>query len=170
MAKFIALGASAGFVEPHDPVLGVSMSAVFWVAGSVELAAGCMCLFGAQPRLQLAFVLWIAGFWAAYPTALSASRGHSGCGVYFGSLGEAFGIGPGLAFAILEGASYYLLIGGLAVMLGLWIEDRKCVKTACPHCGGHIAFPAEGIGRQTDCPHCAARIILLEPRGKHVTS
>ena len=30
----------------------------------------------------------------------------------------------------------------------------KFLKCACANCGGHIEFPAEGIGATIPCPHC----------------
>src|SRR6266566_535628 len=37
----------------------------------------------------------------------------------------------------------------------------KYLKGECAHCGGHIEFPADAIGRTTDCPHCGKPTELL---------
>jgi Zn-dependent protease with chaperone function len=37
---------------------------------------------------------------------------------------------------------------------------------ACEKCGGHIEFPAEGIGLSISCPHCAQETALLEEIGE----
>jgi hypothetical protein len=33
-------------------------------------------------------------------------------------------------------------------------------KTDCSHCGGHLEFPAELFGTETECPHCHALTLL----------
>ena len=47
----------------------------------------------------------------------------------------------------------------------LEMSGPKFLKCDCAHCGGHIAFPAEGIGSVIPCPHCGAdtELILPEP-------
>ncbi len=35
------------------------------------------------------------------------------------------------------------------------MADTKFLKCPCDHCGGHIEFPADGIGATIPCPHCA---------------
>lgn len=37
------------------------------------------------------------------------------------------------------------------------------LKISCPNCGGHVAFPAQGIGRKIACPHCQTTITLQKP-------
>jgi hypothetical protein len=41
----------------------------------------------------------------------------------------------------------------------------KFLKCDCVHCGGHIEFPADGIGNVLPCPHCGmdTELILPEP-------
>ena len=34
------------------------------------------------------------------------------------------------------------------------MSDAKYLKSTCAHCGGHIEFPADGIGSVVPCPHC----------------
>jgi hypothetical protein len=47
----------------------------------------------------------------------------------------------------------------------LRMSGPKFLKCDCAHCGGHIAFPAEGIGSVIACPHCGAdtELVLPEP-------
>src|SRR6266581_4062739 len=40
-------------------------------------------------------------------------------------------------------------------------EERFCV-CSCEHCGGHIEFPASGVGMRVACPHCAVETVLTE--------
>jgi hypothetical protein len=39
------------------------------------------------------------------------------------------------------------------------------LKGGCEHCGGHIEFPADGIGSTANCPHCGVEteLRLAEP-------
>ena len=39
-------------------------------------------------------------------------------------------------------------------------QPENFAKCACQHCGGHIEFPAEGIGRKIACPHCGGTTVL----------
>ena len=36
----------------------------------------------------------------------------------------------------------------------------KYLKCLCAHCGGHIEFPAEGVGLTAPCPHCGRQTEL----------
>ncbi len=40
------------------------------------------------------------------------------------------------------------------------MPETKYLRCTCAQCGGHIEFPAEGIGLTTPCPHCAAETEL----------
>jgi len=40
-------------------------------------------------------------------------------------------------------------------------EERFCI-CSCEHCGGHIEFPASGVGMRVACPHCAIETVLTE--------
>jgi DNA-directed RNA polymerase subunit RPC12/RpoP len=37
------------------------------------------------------------------------------------------------------------------------------VTNECPHCGGGIEFPQDGVGDWIECPHCQKRIQLKKP-------
>jgi hypothetical protein len=39
-------------------------------------------------------------------------------------------------------------------------QPDNFAKCACQHCGGHIEFPAEGVGRKIACPHCGEPTLL----------
>lgn len=34
------------------------------------------------------------------------------------------------------------------------------LKCSCPHCSGHIEYPAKGGGQSTPCPHCEGEFSL----------
>ena len=42
----------------------------------------------------------------------------------------------------------------------------KHLKGECQHCGGHLSFPAEGIGLTATCPHCGqeTELFLATPK------
>jgi uncharacterized paraquat-inducible protein A len=37
----------------------------------------------------------------------------------------------------------------------------KHLMARCPHCGGHVTFPATDAGLATICPHCSVEFELL---------
>lgn len=41
------------------------------------------------------------------------------------------------------------------------MSQNKFLKCACASCGGHIEFPADGIGSTIACPHCGADMELM---------
>ena len=43
------------------------------------------------------------------------------------------------------------------------MNDPKYLKCSCSQCGGHIEFPAEGVGRAVNCPHCGLKTVLTGP-------
>jgi hypothetical protein len=43
------------------------------------------------------------------------------------------------------------------------MSETNFSKCACRHCGGHIAFPPDGIGRTVNCPHCHRTTLLRPP-------
>jgi tetratricopeptide (TPR) repeat protein len=42
--------------------------------------------------------------------------------------------------------------------------SERYLKEVCPHCQGHVEFPAEGVGQQSACPHCGKIITLERPQ------
>lgn len=41
------------------------------------------------------------------------------------------------------------------------MSERKFLKCLCSQCGGHIEFPADGIGLTVPCPHCGWQTELM---------
>src|SRR5580765_2603178 len=39
------------------------------------------------------------------------------------------------------------------------------ISGSCESCGGHIEFPADGLGLSVSCPHCGQLTTLLEDLG-----
>ncbi len=46
------------------------------------------------------------------------------------------------------------------------MSRTKQLKGECQHCGGHLSFPAEGIGLTATCPHCGqeTELFLATPK------
>ena len=40
------------------------------------------------------------------------------------------------------------------------MDETTFLKCACPHCDGHIEYPATAAGRTVDCPHCGTTEVL----------
>jgi len=47
------------------------------------------------------------------------------------------------------------------------MSRTKQIKGECQHCGGHLEFPAEGIGLTATCPHCGNETELQLATPKH---
>jgi hypothetical protein len=164
MAMFISNRANAAITMPHDPLLMISMRNTFWIIGAIELFVALVCLFGKQLRFNAILVLWLATNLFVYQIGFLGSGNHRGLGVYLSSLANTFGITSNTAYLILKIVSLYLLVGSSIALLWLWREGAKgYLKTACPHCGEHIAFLPQSLGQNIPCPHCEANITLSKP-------
>ena len=164
LAMFIANWASAGLTQPHDPVLMVPMQNLFWIVGAIALVVAMICLFGEQIWLKMTLILWLAVNLSAYQIGILWKGSHAGFSIYLSSLANAFGMTSHMAYLVLEILFLYLLIGGLASLLCLWMDNtRGYLENACAHCGVYIEFPAEGVGQEIVCPHCGAMVTLQKP-------
>ncbi len=168
VALFMSTGASAGFVQPRDPLLGISMPMVFWIVGVVELSIGMVCLFGDQAWLKLNLVLWFALNFCAYQFGLFWVAGPRSFNGYWSNLADAFGISSVVINLILKIAFLYLLTGSFALVVWSWLqkpvlEKGDDLKVSCPACGVHIQFPAKNLGQKIACPHCQAAVTLRKP-------
>jgi DNA-directed RNA polymerase subunit RPC12/RpoP len=125
---------------------------------------GLVCLFGKQLRFKAILVLWLATNLFVYQIGFLWSGNHRGFSMYLGSLANTFGISSNIAYLILKIVSFYLLIGSSFALLWLWREGAKgYLKTACAHCGEHIAFLPQSLGQKIPCPHCKETITLQMP-------
>jgi hypothetical protein len=161
---FITNLATANLVQPRDAVLLVSMRTVLWVVGAIGLAVALICLFGKQPSLQMALVLWLATNLLVYQIGMFWTGGQRGSRGYLGNVADAFGIGPDTAYWLLKAVCLYLFIGSLVSLLLVWRENSKgYLKAVCAQCGGHVAYPPQGLGKSISCPHCQATMTLRAP-------
>jgi hypothetical protein len=172
VAMFASNGADAGFTQPHDPLLGISMSMMFCVVGTAESCVGLICLFGREMGLKLILILWLALNFLAYQLGLFWAMGPRSFNGYWGNLADAFGISSIAADLILKIVFSYLLIGGSSSLLLPWVLARTqkssnhandYIKIPCPSCGGKIKFSTQNVGQKIACPHCQNNITLREP-------
>lgn len=166
---FISSTAGSGWVSLHDPLLGVSMTVLFWIVGATELAVGLVCLFGKEIWLKAGLTVWLAAMFLVYQLGLVLAAGPRAFAGYWSNLQTAFHLSSATVCGTLIAAFVYLLLGG-AVSL-FWSPGNElspdnagdCVTVACPDCGGHIASPVHRMGQQIECPHCGAALTLREP-------
>jgi DNA-directed RNA polymerase subunit RPC12/RpoP len=163
LALLLANLATLGLHQPHDPVLTVSMDTMFWIGGSLLVVFAFICLFAKSRWLQLALILWLAVDFVVYQLGLRAMGVAHGFSGYLGALAGAFGVSPIVAEWTLNVVFAYLLLGGCTCALWIWLNRRNSLKMVCAACGGHIAFTAKDLGKQTACPHCKAGVTLREP-------
>jgi hypothetical protein len=167
LALFLSNWASRELAAPLDPVLQVSLRALHWVVGAALVGAAVLCLFGERLSLQATLVLWLAADFWVYVIGLRWS-GAQHVHVLLASGPEAFGLARSVAALLVQAVFAYLLVGSAGALTWLWWRGRQRpsaatsgdVKISCRHCGGHIAFPAHGVGQQMACPHCAQSIKL----------
>jgi hypothetical protein len=156
--------ASGGLVPPHEPVLLISMRTFFWTLGVMALAVALACIIASNHRLKLALIFWLALNLVVYETGLLSTGAHGAVG-YLGALADAFGLSTRMVETFLKALFLYLLTGSAALLVWSWLQKPaiEAYKTACPHCGGHIAFSAGNLGRQIACPHCQKPTTLRKP-------
>ncbi len=161
---------NTGLVQPHDPLLMISMRNTFWIIGAIELFVALVCLFGKHLKFNAILVLWLAMNLFVYQIGFLWSGNHRGLGAYLGSLANTFGIASSTAYLILKIVALYLLIGSSITLLWLWREGAKgYLKTACAHCGEHVAFLPQSLGQDIPCPHCKEAITLQVPGNLKMT-
>jgi hypothetical protein len=174
-ALFISNGASAGFVQPHDPILLLSMREIFWLTGLIALVVALVCFLANAVWLKASLLLWFSSALAVYEFGLIWYCGPRSLGGCWGALGAAYGASPWMVESMMCAVSVYLLGGSLVLAFGSWVEGRSrarrkiivgYLKTSCGSCGGHIEYPIAGIGQTVACPHCSASFILKSPSEK----
>jgi hypothetical protein len=162
-ALFIGNWTRLGLVQPHDPVLQLSMRNLFWIVGALGLVAALVCLFGRRAWAKLGLILWLTSVLLVYQVALQSTTACRNFSFFLIGVARPFALTPGAAYWLARIGLVGLWLGSLAGLLWLWRGNRSYLKCACSHCGGNISFPSGGIGRQIDCPHCAAKAILRVP-------
>jgi DNA-directed RNA polymerase subunit RPC12/RpoP len=160
--------ASATLVPPREPVLLLTLRTFFWALAGMALAVALITIFAANLRLKLALVLWLALNLVVYEIGLRSTGAH-GAGGYLGSLADTFGLSTRVADVFLKALFLYLLAGSFTLLAWSWFQkstlksNSATYKTACAHCGGHIAFSIRNLGQIIPCPHCQQPTTLRKP-------
>jgi len=163
-ALFLGNVACLGLTQPRDPLLGMPMDAVFWIAGLGALAVVLVCLYATQPRLKLALVLWFAANGIGYRLGLHWV-GVTDLSGYVSALAGVFHLSGGLATGLLGGLLLYLFTGSASLLAWGTVTsmDEAALKATCAHCGGHTAFSPRNVGQIVPCPHCQTALTLRPP-------
>jgi hypothetical protein len=167
LALLVDRWATAGMAQPLDPLLGLRLSLLQWLAGVTAAGLGIGCLFGRRTRVWTALVLWFSGNFWIYALSLTWNSPRK-FRIALGGVPETFGVSAafltGLAFSVFA----LLFVGSAIVLCWAWLAGRRArrltgpdfLKVSCSFCGGHISFPLTGLGREIACPHCARTITL----------
>ena len=166
-ALFIGSCVPAGVVLPHDPLFGISTRHLFWITSGLCLAMAWLNLSGEPAFTRSLWTVWIVTNLTVYRLGCIWSGSH-GLEGYLGSISDAFGVSTATAGMVADAALAYLVFGNYFVLISLWLQTRRTttpsyVKIPCPECGGHIEFPASGLGQIILCPHCAVNVPLQKP-------
>jgi hypothetical protein len=168
--------ASGTLMQPHDPILMISMRTFFWILGAGALGVALTCIFAENSRLKLALVLWFALNLVVYEFGFYWSGAHGARG-YLGTLADTFGLSTGMADTILKVLFLYLLTGSFALLVWSWrqkpvtsertlpkniasADESELLKMTCVLCHGHIQFSAKNLDQKIPCPHCRETITL----------
>ncbi len=122
-AMFISGGAGSGWVSLHDPLLGVSMTVLFWIVGATELAVGLVCLYAKEIRLKAGLTVWLAAMFLIYQLVLVLAAGPRAFAGYWSNLSAAFRLPSATAYWTLIAAFVYLLIGSTVSLL--WSPGKE---------------------------------------------
>jgi len=118
-AKTISGFGSAEVLEQPDPILGISFRSAFFVAGTIELAVGLICLFAKCLRWQTGLVAWLATIFVVYRLGLVLVGYKQPCNC-LGGFTDALHITPGAADAAMKCILAYLLLVSYVVFFVLW--------------------------------------------------
>jgi hypothetical protein len=163
--------ANGSLVPPPEPLSGLSLRTILWIAGGVGLAVTVMCLTVRSYFLRLLLVALVAVMFEAYQGGLFFLGSHA-LHACFASFSAIYGVPLPLLEILAQGVFLYFLIGGLFLMLQFRsgpresakpIASSRTLKMACPACGGHIQFAAQNIGQIMPCPHCQKVLTLRKP-------
>jgi DNA-directed RNA polymerase subunit RPC12/RpoP len=149
-------------VPPREPLFLISIPVLFWVVGGLVLVVALGCLLFDKLIFQIAGLAWLTTCLLVYRVGLFWDGAHT-LGGYLGSVSCAFGISSAAAGTAADALLLGLFLGsGLSL---LWLSCQRGpamndLKTACPACGGHIAFAPAQAGRPIACPHCGQPVVL----------
>lgn len=168
-ALLIANWTTADFAQPRDPVLQLPIRSLSWIMTGLAAVAALICLFDERISFQTYGLAWLSTNIAVYSAGFLWSGARSSS-VLWGNLSTAFGV-PNYTLDLIVKVMFAMLLAGSYWML-IWIwwrarhglpTEEIFLKTACIHCGGHIAFSEARTGQSIPCPHCETNITLQTP-------
>lgn len=167
VAFFIANLAATSLVQPHDPVLMVSMRTVFWIFGAAGLTVSLFCAFTSNLEMKNVLILWLSLDVVIYGFCFQWGAAHDILG-YLGALAESFEISTSTVSTVLTVVFLYLLAGSSSLLILSWLqaileEAGEYLRIPCPSCGGKIKFSPVNVGQQIPCPHCQTILTLRKP-------
>jgi prepilin-type N-terminal cleavage/methylation domain-containing protein len=113
---FITAAVAGGFASPPDPLLGVPMSRLYWLAGIGHGAAGLACLLARSERVRLGATLLLALNLLLYALQTFADGKTAHVSARFISLADAFGLAPQAACCLVFVAEGCLMAGSALVL------------------------------------------------------
>ena len=167
LVRFLILFRPAQSLALPDPLLGIPLRPAVFLAGLLELAAGLICLFGKNSRLQAMVLAWLATNWVVYRIGLMWLGIHPQ-GTFLGMLTDPLklaGTPAGFAVSWLP----FVFVGiCYTAAIDAWLGSRRgnFAKVSCPACGVHIKFARQNLGQKTSCPQCGKSVTLHQPEEK----
>jgi hypothetical protein len=126
IAKTISLFGTQMMLIQSDPLIGISFRHLLLLAGVVELAIACLCLFTNKLKLNILLIAWISTSFVVYRVGLWAMNWRRPCHC-LGNLTDALHIPPETADTAMKIILAYLLIGSYATLFWLWRQRKKVV-------------------------------------------
>jgi len=148
------------YIPIKDPIFTTNISILFWIISAITATMSLYCLYGRNPKRQLALTLWLAtnALIAYLCLPLMNVKGING---YLGFMTQAFDLSAPVITILLTITLAYLLIGSATLTIFLLTHPK--IKTFCSACGAHIEFSPKNTGQQTHCPLCRTPITLRKP-------
>lgn len=162
LSKLISPLGGAPFPQIQDPIFGVPWGHVMMTLGVIESAVGAVCLLTSARRFSLGLIAWMTANLIVYRIGLWHLGWHRlACP---GTLIDALKLSSKTVDMAASVTSVCLLAGSCVLFWKLPRAASGYFKIPCQQCGGHIEFPAGGVGRKIACPHCSATITLQLPQ------
>ena len=166
LGRFIIALGTAPVLDLPDPLLEIPLRYAVLGVGVLELVVALVCLFGKSLGRQAGLVAWLATNWAVYRIGVFWLGCYPQC-TCLGRLTDPLHLPRGGTSHLLEYLPVYLLVGSYAALVWLMRHPpRRLVPgffITCTACGGHIEFPASGLGQNITCPHCQTAVTLQQP-------
>jgi hypothetical protein len=124
IAKIISVFGTQMMLLQSDPLIGISFRHLLLLAGLVELAIACLCLFTNRLKLNTLLIAWMSTTFLVYRMGLWQMHWQRPCHC-LGNLTDALHISPETADTAMKIILGYLLLGSYATLFWLWKEKRK---------------------------------------------